>query len=235
MYRWSCGIANLEQGDLAFNFDPEFFNPSFTRLLDQDTARIGVRYSPSPNADLLFSFIGTERNEQQEFSPDVETSADSKARQEEAQYIQRLERFNLVAGFAHVSAEQTTSVFGLTFPEETEYLHGYVYTNVTFPDALTWTFGVSSDNLTEEPVVVDRINPKLGVRWDLSDNFCLRAALFQWVKPPLVVNRSLEPTQVSGFNQVFDDGDGDTSRDAGVALDWRLTKRALCGCGANLA
>ena len=222
-----------QQGDLSFNFDPEFFNPNFTRLLDQDTGRIGVRYSPSPNADLLLSFIGTERNEQQEFAPGVDASADSKGRQAEAQYIQRLERINLVAGFAQATVEQTTSVFGLTFPEETEYLHGYVYTNVKLPDALTWTFGVSSDNLAQDPIVVDRINPKLGVRWDISDNLSLRAAMFQWVKPPLVMNRTLEPTQVSGFNQVFDDADGDASWRRGVGLDWRITKQLFVGAEAT--
>jgi len=222
-----------QQGDLSFNFDPEFFNPNFTRFLNQDTARMGVRYSPFPNADLLFSLIGTERNELQAFFPGVEASADSKGRQEEAQYIQRLERFNLVAGFAHANVEQTTSVFGLTFPEETEYMHGYVYTDVKFPRTLTWTFGVSSDNLTQDPVAVDRVNPKLGVRWDITDNLAFRAAMFQWVKPPLVMNRSLEPTQVSGFNQVFDDGDGDSSRDKGVALDWRLTKQLFVGAEAT--
>ena len=50
-----------EQGDLAFNFDPNFFNPLSTRSLDQDTARFGARYSPTPNSDVLLSLIYNDR------------------------------------------------------------------------------------------------------------------------------------------------------------------------------
>ena len=57
--------------------------------------------------------------------------------------------------------------------------------------------------------------------------------MFQWVKPPLVVNRSLEPTQVSGFNQVFDDGDGDVSWRRGVGTRLALTKQLFVGAEAT--
>ena len=43
-------------GDLAFNFDPDFFSPNFDRVR-QDTYRAGLRYSPLPSSDFLVSFI----------------------------------------------------------------------------------------------------------------------------------------------------------------------------------
>ena len=46
-----------DQGDLAFNFDPDFFSDNFDRDIDQDTYRAGLRYSPLPGSDFLLSFI----------------------------------------------------------------------------------------------------------------------------------------------------------------------------------
>jgi hypothetical protein len=41
------------------------------------------------------------------------------------------------------------------------------------------------------------------------------------VKPPLATNQTLEPTRIAGFNQLFDDANGDRSRRYGVGLDWQ--------------
>ena len=54
-----------EQGDLAFNFDPEFFNPDFIRSLDQSTTRAGLRYSPTPTSNFLVSYIYNDRTVQE--------------------------------------------------------------------------------------------------------------------------------------------------------------------------
>ena len=92
-----------EQGDLAFDFDPTFFNPEFTRSLDQDTARVGARYSPSPNSDLLLSFIYSDVNDQKiTLFPVLKarTSVDEESpiRPNHNTYTKG-EWFNLIAGF----------------------------------------------------------------------------------------------------------------------------------------
>ena len=66
------------------------------------------------------------------------------------------------------------------------------------------------------------MNPKLGVQWNVTDNVRLRAAAFQVVKAALSTNRTIEPTQVAGFNQFFDDDAGTVSRRYGVGSDWKL-------------
>ena len=50
---------------LVFDFDPAFFNPDFSRFSIKIRRELGPRYSPSPNSDLLLSFIHGDRNEQQ--------------------------------------------------------------------------------------------------------------------------------------------------------------------------
>jgi len=57
----------------------------------------------------------------------------------------------------------------------------------------------------------------------------LRAAAFQVVKPALVSNRTLEPTQVAGFNQLFDDVNGTKSQRYGVGLDVRANQQTKAG------
>jgi tetratricopeptide (TPR) repeat protein len=231
--------ANL--GDLVFDFDPALFNPEFARLLDQDTARVGARYSPTPNSSLLLSFIYGERDENlNHLQPGIEglnSATDRKTYQVDSQYIYEGEWFNLIAGIQYANQKGT---FELPFVEpntaEATTLRGYTYTNIKFPKSVTWTLGIAYDEFEQAPIVegedtisINRTSPKLGVRWDVTDNLSLRAATFQWIKPIMAANRNLEPTQVSGFNQVYDDLDGDISRDQGVGLDWRLTRTLFIG------
>ena len=51
-----------EQGDLTQNFDPDDFSRTGRTAIDQDTARLGLRYSPTPRVDLLASLIASERD-----------------------------------------------------------------------------------------------------------------------------------------------------------------------------
>jgi hypothetical protein len=99
-------------------------------------------------------------------------------------------------------------------------VHPYAYANVNFPRPVTWTFGISYDDLDASLISVKEVNPKIGMQLNITDDVLLRAAYFQFVKPVLANNQTLEPTQVAGFNQVFDDTNGARSKRWGVGLDW---------------
>jgi hypothetical protein len=219
-----------EQGDLDFNFDPSFFNPDFNRSLDNESGRVGVRYSPSPNSDVLVSYIVSDVTQRQTFFPGFESAVNDKGSQVEGQYLYNGEWFNFIAGLGHTEIDRTIEATGQTpTAEETQHLHPYVYTNIKLPNPVTWTLGVSYDEFLNGPIEVIEISPKLGVRWDVTNALSVRAAAFRWVKPALVADRTLEPTQVSGFNQVFDDSNGDETWRRGVGIDWRLTKQLFVG------
>jgi len=217
-----------EVGDLAFNFDPAFFNPDFIRSLDQSTTRAGLRYSPTPTSNFLVSYIYNDRTVQESPFPGFEFLVESQASQAESQYIYSGEWLNLVAGFWNTDVDRFSGV-----PEEINHVRGYAYANVKFPTPVTWTLGVSYDDFDHGPLEERIYSPKLGARWDITSRLSLRAAVFRWLKPPLVANRSLEPTQVSGFDQVYDDANGDKSLRRGVGLDWRLTKNFFAGAEAT--
>ncbi len=251
-------------GDLALNFDPDDFLLVKERDLDQDIARAGLRYSPSPNSDVLLSFIYSVREErltQTESIPSppglttevfLDDLRDDEGYQAEAQYLYRSDRFNVTAGLAFSDLDRfvdktETVVFTFAVPpspppiitaeirdRELHHYRGYVYANVKLPDPVTWTLGVSYDDYNQdEPVgedlVVDQVNPKFGVQWDITPDLRLRGAAFRTVKPALVANRTIEPTQVAGFNQFFDDTNATASWSYGGGLDWRLTNNLLVG------
>jgi tetratricopeptide (TPR) repeat protein len=96
----------------------------------------------------------------------------------------------------------------------------YAYGNVEVMPSLTATLGLSYTDFEDRFGEFDKWNPKFGLQWDLNEKVRLRGAFFKVVKPALASNRLLEPTQVAGFNQFFDDGNATRSERVGVAVDW---------------
>jgi hypothetical protein len=58
-------------------------------------------------------------------------------------------------------------------------------------------------------------------------------AAFRTIKPALVTNRTIQPTQVAGFNQFFDDFNGTESWRYAAGLDIRLTENLSGGLEAS--
>jgi outer membrane receptor protein involved in Fe transport len=92
-----------------------------------------------------------------------------------------------------------------------------------------WTVGLSHDDYGEDSLKVDGLSPKLGMQWDITRNLRLRAASFRSVKPALVSNRTIEPTQVAGFTQLFDDVNASESNLDAIAVDWRASANLSFG------
>ena len=68
-----------------------------------------------------------------------------------------------------------------------------------------------------------------------STTFAVR--LFRVLKRKLITDQTLEPTQVAGFNQFFDDINGTEAWRYGVAIDQKFTKEIFGGIeysGRNL-
>ena len=51
----------------------------------------------------------------------------------------------------------------------------------------------------------NQFNPKFGAMWNPFPATTVRAAAFRVLKRRLITNQTLEPTQVAGFNQFYDD------------------------------
>lgn len=235
-----------EEGDLAFNFDPENFLRDKTVEREQDTARVGLRVAPTPRSTLLLSYIHSDREEklnESELSGPFTLATDGKVEDDtdqfEGQYIYRRDKFNIVAGAAYSKDTRDTDLT-LSIPEllfstgtvsqkDIKHGRGYLYADFRTIPTLTWTVGVSYDDFEHEPLNKTWLNPKLGIQWNPSDNLRLRAAAFRSLKPALANNRTIEPTQIAGFNQVFDDINATLSRRYGAGIDWRVTRDLYLG------
>ena len=128
------------------------------------------------------------------------------------------------------------------FPPETlmfdlasrvEHTNLYAYSYLSLANSLTLTLGVSGDLLDAqgEAGVGEReqANPKVGVTWNPLPNTTVRGAAFRGMKRSLVTDATLEPTQVAGFNQFFDEEVGTDSWLYGLALDQRVNERLFAG------
>ncbi|HET6519060.1 MAG TPA: TonB-dependent receptor, partial [Geminicoccaceae bacterium] len=198
------------------------------------------RISPSPRSDVLLSLIYAERDERSEFvQPEARIGAaiEEEGYQSEAQYLFRAERLNLTAGlgaydidvdsldvldFSPRPCELPGGVCEFPASFSTEQRSGYVYANLNLPEPLIWTLGFSYDSFERDDLDRDEFNPKLGLQWRFAENARLRLAAVRTLKRTLAVNQTLEPTQVAGFNQLFDDFDGTIAELYGAGLDARL-------------
>ena len=175
---------------------------------------------------------------------DIKT--DDKGYQAEGQYLYRSVNFNTTVGGGtyyvdtHQTSNETVTASGMVFPfPETEdnfdrkQTNVYVYNNINIPNNVTWTLGSGFDTYKDESIDFNRVSPKFGVQWGVTDRIRLRAAALQTVKRALVVQQTLEPTQVAGFNQFFDDFNGTTADLYGVGMDLRVSQDLYSGVEAS--
>ena len=104
-----------------------------------------------------------------------------------------------------------------------------MYSQVNYPANLSVSIGLSVDFFDGQLVDKNIVNPKLGLQYDLTPDTTLRAAVFRVLKRTLLENQTLEPTQVAGFNQFFDDPPATESIRYGVAIDNKLSENANIG------
>jgi len=105
--------------------------------------------------------------------------------------------------------------------------HGnvYAYSYINLIKNVTITAAASYDHADSEFLdnVKDQFNPKFGIVWNPFPGTTVRAAVFRTLKRTLITQQTLEPTQVAGFNQFFDDADLTEAWRYGGAIDQKFT------------
>jgi tetratricopeptide (TPR) repeat protein len=136
---------------------------------------------------------------------------------------------------------------------KTAHTNLYAYSYVSLPENVTLTLGVSGDLFNETGTAVQNLvipdvpagepapypadvvgkknqaNPKAGILWRGKSGTTLRAAVFRTLKRTLITDQTLEPTQVAGFNQFFDDPSATRSWVYGAAIDQKFGKKVFGG------
>lgn len=226
-----------EQGELAQNFDPDDFSRTSRTDIDQDTARVGLRYSPTPRVDLLASVIVSDRESRQVQAEDEFTLTDDikqTGSDTQVQGIYRGDLFNVTAGGGFASIRQRNvanfeiPALGLSVPTTERFTNrqtnAYGYVNLTPSRDVIVTLGLSGDKFENGVFDFSDVNPKAGIQWDVTDRVRLRAAAFRTFKRLLIVDQTLEPTQIAGFNQFTDEFNQTSAWVKGIGLDATLAR-----------
>ena len=101
---------------------------------------------------------------------------------------------------------------------------------------VTFTLGASGDffdadeeDTDDQDLDEDKLNPKFGITWNPLPGTTLRGAVFRTLKRTLITDQTLEPTQVAGFNQFFDDANATEAWVYGGAVDQKFTESIYVG------
>ncbi len=215
-------------GDLASNFNGRF-RASQRKSTDQDTARIGAHYTLSPQTDVIASILYTDRDTFFDFQNSFTVQARWKGFQTEAQLLHRAEQWTTITGLGAYSLDIISP--DIAADGSTQQIV-YSYTHIKIPDSIIWTVGLSYASGEDTNASRHKLNPKLGVQWVVNDQVSLRAAAFQTVTRIFVVQQSIEPTQIAGFNQLMDYPTMTLSKNYGVGLDVRFNNRLFGGVEA---
>ena len=243
---------NRETGDIQLNFfDDDDFRRNFEQETKTHTARVGARHNFSPNSILLGSFIYQRRDSKDEDSnPDFGLDQiefdfpNQDAFSGEVQHLFRSRWVDTVAGvgFFRVDARENDTlafdpIFGIppftsTQDLDSTHVNLYLYAHVKPLSNLTLTLGASGDFFNTESSSTEdtnQFNPKFGVVWNPLPATTVRAAVFRTLKRPLITDQTLEPTQVAGFNQFFDEINATKAWRYGIAVDQKFTRDLFGG------
>ena len=219
------------QGDLFQQFDPAGFSPNLDRDIDQHIGRFGARYSPSPGSTFLASaFVGEREEKVSELvfldpalpPTDADLARRSRGWSAETQYIHERTSWNGVFGLGTYPVENRAkdlidypAAINVLLPDEqtnkledVDQYSAYGYLTLTPDPRLQATVGASLDTVDNDTTSETRLDPKLGVRYQLLPQLALRAAYFRTLKRELLFQQTIQPTQVAGFNQLYDDFTG---------------------------
>jgi len=118
----------------------------------------------------------------------------------------------------------------------------YVYSTINYLKNITITLGGSMEffrsamvtRIKGQPQVrsdqdEQEFNPKFGITWTPYVNTTVRAAVFRTLKRLLITDQTLEPTEVAGFNQFFDDANATEAWNYGVAVDQKFSQNIYGG------
>jgi tetratricopeptide (TPR) repeat protein len=119
-------------------------------------------------------------------------------------------------------------------PRDVRHTNLYLYSYINFLKNMTFNLGATGDLFKKQLPNGDfkdirQVNPKWGITWNPVADTTLRAAAFRAMKRTLITNQTLEPTQVAGFNQFFDEDNGTNSWNYGLAVDQKFSKTVYGG------
>ncbi|MGI0014849.1 MAG: TonB-dependent receptor, partial [Nitrososphaera sp.] len=160
----------------------------------------------------------------------------------------RSKYISFVSGVGHFSIDSKDNIVTVLDPpppgppfirtlrlvdRDVQHTNVYLYSYIPLPKNVTLTLGASGDffdtALPGMKAPINQFNPKFGITWNPIPDTTLRAAAFRTLKRTLITNQTLEPTQVAGFNQFFDDFNATRAWRYGGAIDQKFSQSIYGG------
>ena len=147
-------------------------------------------------------------------------------------------RLRVDLDFTSLGLSQFFNVFNDKFPQYVQHYNAYAYGYFKPRSNLTVTVGGSYDYAFGSPALVagsntrntfNGFNPKFGILYEPIEGTTIRLAAFKTVKRPFLNQTTIEPTQVSGFNQFYDDFSMSDGWRYGAAINQKFTKTLFGG------
>ncbi len=240
-----------EQGDLQQRFFKEDVFDTLRNLQEKESVRLGARHDLAPNSILLASLVyqDSQIDAKAEDFPVPEgffkLGIPEESLGAEFQHLYRTESLNLRTGAGAVDLDRKENqafgfpagffgpdpfVMGDAVNASLKHFNGYSYADIQLLGELTATVGLSYDSIDRTDADdKDELNPKFGLTWTPLPGTTVRAAAFKVLKRSLITDQTLEPTQVAGFNQFYDDVNLTEAWRYGMALDQKFAANLFGG------
>ncbi|MEJ2396382.1 MAG: TonB-dependent receptor [Candidatus Thiodiazotropha sp.] len=185
----------------------------------------------------------------------TQTTQDSISRTLELQYTQHLGDHSITIGSGYFDedyirtfeARETFTVIYPTPPNDTDttieppirneidprFKNTYLYSHLSLPARMDITLGASHEDFENYLIQTDQWSPKFGLTWEPQTNLTLRAAYLESLARPKQMERTIEPTQVEGFSQLYDDIQGSEIKQFGIGFDAVPSYNLIIGAEFN--
>jgi tetratricopeptide (TPR) repeat protein len=243
---------DTEKGDIQQQFFKTNIDPNEENTDKTDFLRLGFRHAFSPASILIGNFSYQDADSTYSTVPfpgfwDLfKIKANEDAYGSELQHLFRSQYISLRSGAGYFSTdlterEKSQTIFDpspITTKTKSDIDHTnlYLYTYIYPLKNLTLTVGASGDffnkddkNSDDWDIDENQFNPKFGVQWTPFDGTTLRGAVFRTFKRTLITDQTLEPTQVAGFNQFYDDFNATKTWVYGGAVDQKFSQKFFGG------
>ena len=236
-------------GDLSINFFSDNFYPYLRQGGETDSIRLGFHHQFAPGSDLIGNFMYQQQDSSMidflsldRFLINYSDIYNADAYSAELQYLFRSKYINFVAGAGYFNIDSNDQFLVVvdfpplmrslsTIPRDIDHTNLYLYSYINLIKNVTFTVGATGDFFKGGNTDENQFNPKFGVTWNPFPATTLRAAIFRVFKRTLITGQTLEPSQLAGFNQFFDDLEGAKSWCYGAAIDQKFSKNLYGGVG----
>ena len=234
MSSWNLGTPTATKGICTLLFDPLFFDPNLRSVGDISSVRLSFRQRFAPSSVLIGSYA------HQTLSSDFTTRNfrvldNDHADFFELRHLQGWNRAHVTTGFGYFNSDgdQTQTFMSRSSPPQPlnkRHVNGYIYGTLNLARDVALSAGLSGDSVTDSLLGEHKqANPKLGISWSVTARTLVRGAAFRTLDRTLVSGQTIEPTQVTGFNQFFDDGAGSAAWRYGLGVDQRTWAGGYAG------